>query len=99
MGTGVAGADYAGSPTQVRFQSPTAHQFIDGLFESHRHLVEGTALDGLYETTLTVPRQAEGGEWQLTEFQLVDQVGNTRRLSPRELQHDGLPTSFSVETR
>lgn len=94
--SGLAGSDYSSSPTQVRFQSPTARQFVDGLFESHRHLVSGTANDGRYETRVTIPRYAEAGTWRIAYFLLVDQVGNTQYLSASELHQSGLPTSFVV---
>lgn len=94
--SGLAGPGYSSSPTQVRFQSPTARQFIDGLFESHRHLISGTALDGHYETRATIPRFAEAGKWSVAYFLLVDQVGNTQYLSADELQQAGIPTSFVV---
>ena len=56
--SGLAGEGYSSSPTQIRFQSPSARQFVDALFEAHRHLVEGTARDGQYETTATIPQFA-----------------------------------------
>jgi len=95
---GLAGADYSSSPSQVRFQSPTARQFVDGLFESHRHLVSGTPLDGRYETTITIPRFAEAGSWTVVYFLLVDRVGNSHYLTVSELDQEGFPTRFVVKS-
>lgn len=95
---GLAGADYSSSPTQVRFQSPTARQFVDGLFESHQDRVGGTELDGHYETTVTIPRFAEAGTWSVAYFLLVDQVGNSQYLAADELHKEGYPTTFAVKS-
>lgn len=95
---GLAGQNYSSSPTQVRFQSPTARQFVDGLFESHRHIVHGTPLDGHYETTLTIPRFAEAGTWSVAYFLLVDQVGNSQYLTSVEMGQEGFPTDFVVRS-
>jgi hypothetical protein len=95
---GLAGADYSSSPSQVRFQSPTARQFVDGLFESHQHIVQGSPLDGHYETTLTIPRFAEAGTWTVAYFLLVDQVGNSQYLTSDEMDQAGFSTDFVVRS-
>ena len=96
--SGLAGEGYSSSPTQIRFQSPSARQFVDALFEANRHLVEGTARDGQYETTATIPQFAESGIWRVAYCLLVDQVGNSQYLAAEEMQKAGLATSFTVES-
>ena len=90
---GNAGAGYYSSPSQVRFVSPSGHQAVTAMLNRTR-LVSGTPQDGTYETTLTVPQYAEQGTWTVQYFLLVDQVGNSRTLTPADMVAAGLPTSF-----
>jgi ppGpp synthetase/RelA/SpoT-type nucleotidyltranferase len=94
--SGVAGAGYTSSPSQVRFRSPNGQQFVDAVFSSHSHLVSGTPNDGVFSDTVRIPRYSETGAWVVESVLLVDQVGNMVRLDAQELNRRHLPTTFDV---
>lgn len=94
--SGVAGAGYLSSPTQVRFQSPSGRQFVDAVFHSQLHLVSGTPTDGLFESALRFPQYSETGIWTVAHFLLVDQVGNNRTLTGASLAAAGLPNAIEL---
>jgi hypothetical protein len=63
--------------SEVVFAGPGgAHRVRVPLRQSSR--VAGTALDGSYVTTATVPRWSEQGRWTVEHVRLVDAVGNVR---------------------
>jgi hypothetical protein len=66
-----------------------------GLF-THRELLSGTMLDGVFRYDLTLPQFSEQGTWTVEYFLLVDQVGNTDRLYQGDLTAAGMPTTFTV---
>ena len=86
--------DLAGNyMAEVWFCSPSG-QFIDAIFDSSA-LVSGTALDGAYEFTATVPQYSEQGRWTVAYFHLRDNARNSRRLTAEDMTAAGFPTSFS----
>ncbi|HYM54109.1 MAG TPA: IPT/TIG domain-containing protein, partial [Solirubrobacteraceae bacterium] len=53
----------------------------------------GTALDGTWQATISLPRWSQQGTWQLS-LAATDQVGNTVSLSPSQITALGLPDSI-----
>jgi hypothetical protein len=82
------------SPTQARFRSPSAGQFVDAIFEPSRNLVTGTPLDGTYVETVTVPAGAEAGLWELERFHAIDQVGNFQNYTSEDFDPPGGGTAI-----
>lgn len=85
-----------GGATQARFRSPSNHQLEDVVFSYPRDLISGTAQDGIYRSTLVLPRFSESGTWKLEYVFLEDNVGNRIYLKPAQLDSRKLPTSFKV---
>ncbi|MCU0918306.1 MAG: helix-turn-helix domain-containing protein, partial [Planctomycetes bacterium] len=94
--SGVAGASYHNPPTQVRFRSPTGHQSATAIFRAGKNLVAGTARDGRYHSTVEFPLFAETGSWRIEHFLLVDQCGNSNRLTADAMEALGFPTRIMV---
>lgn len=86
-GTAQNGGNFA------RFTSPSG-QFVDASFYQSTR-TSGTAQDGTYQATMTVPRGAEQGDWKVTWMLLTDAVGNQRTISAAQLQAAGFPAAFS----
>ncbi len=89
---GPAGNGYTSSPTQVRF-THSSGQYVTAIFQAEDR-ISGTASDGIYRDTITVPRGAAQGTWTADSFLLVDQVGNMRRLTTQDMTTAGFTTSF-----
>jgi len=85
-----------GGATQARFRSPSNHQLEDVVFSYPRDLISGTVQDGIYRSTLVLPRFSESGTWKLEYVFLEDNVGNRIYLKPAQLDSRKLPTSFEV---
>jgi len=81
--------------TQVRFVSPSGRQSTTTMLSGWQR-TSGTALDGIYSGSLTLPRYAESGTWIVSYFSLHDEVGNYRTLNAANLSALGFPTSFVV---
>jgi serine protease len=79
---------------EVRFKSPTAGQIANAYFTASE-LISGDVYNGVYETTLTIPRYAEQGTWTVEFAYLRDQVNNNVWLQTADLQNLGFPTTFS----
>ncbi|HWS45954.1 MAG TPA: hypothetical protein VN636_08850, partial [Acidimicrobiia bacterium] len=60
---------------------------------SQAQRVSGSALDGIYDTTLIVPWHAEPGQWSASVV-LVDIYGNTATLAAADLASAGLPSGI-----
>jgi hypothetical protein len=80
------------NPSQVRFKSPSG-QIVDALFGEPER-TSGTAQNGSYSYTATVPQFAETGTWKVDYFLLVDQVGNLKILSEAAVAGMGFDTTF-----
>ena len=89
---GNAGAGYSSSPSSVRFRSPSGQSVYAMLSDLER--TTGTAQNGTVQYAMTVPQFAEHGTWTVEYIYLVDQVGNSRRLTPAQLTTLGYPNSF-----
>jgi serine protease len=91
---GNAGPGYFSSPSQVRFVGPSGKQSVWTMLDGTRR-ISGTAQDGVYQATMTVPQYAEQGTWTVQGFLLVDQAGNSRNLTAADMQAAGMPTTFT----
>ena len=89
---GPAGEGYSSSPSQIRF-THSSGQSVDAIFSSEGR-TSGTATDGIYRYTMTIPRSAAQGTWTATYFLLVDQIGNMRLLTTQQMNTAGFTTSF-----
>lgn len=72
----------------VVFRSPSGGQSVSGFFAQ---LVEGTALHGVWQASMTFPRFSESGTWQITRLELKDAVSNRLALLTADLQNLVLP--------
>src|SRR5262249_49878598 len=81
------GGAYNSSPSQLLFRSPSG-QTAWGIFAP----VAGDD----YSATVTVPRYAETGTWNVNYVSLVDCAGNGRSLSTADLSALGFAVSFTV---
>ena len=61
---------------------------------SQAQRVSGTALDGVYDTTLVLPWHAEPGNWNAS-VTLIDIAANTRTLTASDLAGAGLPSHIT----
>jgi len=95
--SGVSGKS-GGFPTQARFRSPSGNQFQTVIFWPPQNLVSGDELDGIYESSITLPQFSESGIWQLHYFSLYDNVANRRELSLDDMISLGFPTDFLVQS-
>ena len=89
---GPAGEGYSSSPSQIRF-THSSGQSVDAIFSSEGR-TSGTATDGIYRYTMTIPRGAAQGTWTATNFLLVEQIGNMRLLTTQQMNTAGFTTSF-----
>jgi len=77
---------------EVFFIGPGNQQVRATFHEASR--VSGTALDGVYSTTMTVKAMAAQGTWQAYDAAVADNVGNRLFLLHQDLVDRGLPNSF-----
>jgi hypothetical protein len=54
----------------------------------------GTALDGTWQATITLPRWSRQGPWLLS-LSATDQIGNSISLAPSQIEALGLPDSIA----
>src|SRR5205085_1727137 len=60
-------------------------------------LISGTATDGVYQTSFTIPQYAAQGTWTLNGMWAQDLAGNVHDYSVSDLQTAGFPTSFEQQ--
>ncbi|MDQ1502101.1 MAG: hypothetical protein QOI86_5441, partial [Actinomycetota bacterium] len=87
----LAGLPQTGYGLSVVFRSPSGHQTI-GTYSSTR--LSGSAVDGVWQQTITVPRDAEHGRWTVSGVSVTDALSNSRTFSSDDLAAAGLATSF-----
>ena len=85
---------WLGLENSVWFVSPSTGQTLVAKF-SDSDRISGDRFDGVYRATITVPRHAEHGTWQVGNVLLVDQVGNLGALATVVLAEKGFPTSLT----
>ncbi len=90
---GSGAGEYA---TQFHFASPTVHQQLWAMLDAQLHLVAGTALDGVFESTVAVPQYSASGTWHLDGLTLYDSVGNHRKLYETDMLQLGFPTTLMI---
>jgi hypothetical protein len=83
------------SPSSVVFASPSGFQRITVPFGISQR-VSGTAIDGNYAMSATIPAHAEPGLWTMTDAWPIDQAGNVGHLSAADWSAVGYPGSFTV---
>ena len=93
--SGNAGIEYSSSPSQIRFRSPSGNQFSTALL-SEPERISGTAVEGIYQSSLELPRFSENGLWKVEHLLLVDQVGNSKYIYYNELRNRGFDTNFNI---
>ncbi len=93
--SGNAGNGYSSSPSQIRFRSPSGNQFSTALL-SEPERISGTALEGIYQSSLELPKFSENGLWKVEHLLLVDQVGNSKYIYYNELRNRGFDTNFNI---
>lgn len=83
------------SGVSVRFVSPSGRIFqpINGLGLGR---ISGTALNGVYRGTMSMPQFTEAGVWKLDFVSVSDSVGNSTTLRTANLQALGQPTDLTV---
>ena len=91
----LSGVTDGGTPSQVRFSSPSGNQLASSVF-SHTELVSGDNLDGIYVNSMTLPQYCERGTWQLEYILLIDNVGNSKWLRKGDINAMGFTTDFLV---
>jgi hypothetical protein len=79
---------------EIYFSSPSNAQHAMNSFA----LTAGTATDGTYQATITIPKSAEAGTWKLTRVNLLDQASNSVDYGPSYPTQfpGGTPTDLSV---
>ncbi|MCL1598819.1 MAG: hypothetical protein M3094_06525, partial [Actinomycetia bacterium] len=92
-GVGVSAGDVEPA-SKVVFVGPSGFQSVSAIFTSAER-VSGTASNGVYEYTVTIPKLSEQGTWTVESFKLVDENGNTRELTAADLGANGYPTKFT----
>ena len=77
---GNTGVNYAG----FYFYSPSGNQSVWRLFDSSNR-VSGTAQDGIYQTTMTIPKVSESGNWTMNFAYVYDLLGNYTQLQRSDM--------------
>jgi hypothetical protein len=80
------------SSVGVAISSPDQKQGISAALTR----VGGSDNEAIFRGTLTFPRFAASGKWNITEVSLRDNVNNYRPIGPAELQEAGFPSSVEV---
>jgi hypothetical protein len=78
----------------VSFTSPSGSRTLTATFDGSKR-ISGTAADGIYQATITVPRYAEQGSWRISTANFADAAGNTRTMAPGDFATAGFTTSFN----
>jgi hypothetical protein len=90
----LAGVTLNGTQIQVDFKSPSQGQSLTAFGNWTR--LSGNALDGVYQTEITVPAYSEQGTWFIPQVYLTDAAGNSTSISRDTLAGGGYPTTFEV---
>jgi hypothetical protein len=83
-----------GQPSRFYFASPSGFQMVEAYFNRR---ISGDHLDGVYETTITLPAHSEQGTWSLLAgLTLADRLGNVAQAGRQALVDAGYPTTVEV---
>jgi hypothetical protein len=94
----LSGVDFSlhgGSGASLVMQSPSGKQ-TQVIANDRFTLVSGTNLNGVWQTTLTIPQFSEAGVWTLQRLLLEDVVGNFSILNASDLLARGLSSDLQV---
>jgi len=81
----------------VQLTSPSGIQNIAvNAYSNPFLLTSGNALNGVWQTSFTLPGYSETGTWTVSSITLRDSVANYVTLSTVQLTSLGIPTTFSV---
>ncbi len=81
--------------SSIAFTSTSGNQTLQADIAAI-HRISGTAKNGVYEITLTVPQGAEPGDWTLRSLILRDALGNTNLMTITDATNLGVDTTFRV---
>lgn len=87
----------ASQPSTVVFKSP--HGQVTSAIMDGAKPASGTAKDGQYSVTMTIPANAEAGAWRVDHIYLVDTLLNFARLETADVAALGFPTTLTVISR
>jgi hypothetical protein len=88
----LSGLSYAGA-TFSAYQDGVYRSFYASFSDYNR--ISGTARDGIYDTTMTIPQYAAQGTYTLSAY-VSDAAGNSSSLSTSDLSQLGASTSLQV---
>lgn len=80
----------------IQFHSASRRQSQNTYFRFSRDLISGTAQDGIYTASMTLPRFSETGAWQVNFLTMDDNVGNRAHMSRPFMASLGLPVTLAV---
>ena len=87
------------SSANFGFYSPSSNQSVWANFGSYNR-VSGTAQDGIYQTSMTIPKSSESGNWTMRYAYVYDNVGNHTYYSVPGYGYSpypsGTPTTLAV---
>lgn len=89
---GIESTENTSGLSQVRF-SHSSGQIVDAIFTSDER-ISGSATDGVYRYTMSLPFGAAQGTWIAENFSVYDQVGNTQSYSYEQMSQMRFETSF-----
>jgi RHS repeat-associated protein len=82
---------------EFTIQSPSGRQAISVTNTGTSFaLTSGTALNGIWRATLTIPEFSEAGLWTVTALNVFDNAENELSLTTAQLAAGGFPTSLTV---
>ena|GEM_PF-2397729 len=76
--------DYIGSYTQLTLVSSTGGTQTIDFTDFER--ISGDALDGTYEVVATAPKGIKNGIWEVSNFLLMDKIGNFEYLNKDDIE-------------
>jgi hypothetical protein len=79
----------------ARFVSPSGLQAGSAWFDAATRM-SGTARDGVYQATMTIPQYIEGGTWHLAGASVSDGVANSTNYSSADLVAMGCASELVV---
>jgi hypothetical protein len=82
------------SEAYMYFTSPSGHQSIESGFS----LTSGTALNGTWTGSATIPAYSEAGTWVVAYVLVFDYAGNTKYYYTSDLTALGFPTQLIVDS-
>jgi len=80
----------------ISFQSPSGAQTASANVSQQSQLVDGTALNGIWQTSVNFPQYSETGTWMVTSVSIWDSARNNRYFSTGDLVAAGLQTDIII---